>query len=70
MTSQPGKQTSALHILHNISRSKGNQVMEFGQLSEYNIRNIFYEKPYTHYSEQTIPKSFFKKSKLGISLDQ
>ena len=70
MTSQPGKQTSALHILHNISRSKGNQVMDFGQLSEYNIRNIFYEKPYTRYSEQTIPKSVFKKSKLGISLDQ
>ena len=70
MTSQPGKQTSALHILHNISRNKGNRVMEFGQLSEYNIRNIFYEKPYTRYSEQTIHKSFFKKSKLGISLDQ
>ena len=32
MTSQPGKQTIAIHILSNISRSKGNQVMRFGQL--------------------------------------
>ena len=31
----------------NISITKGNQTMEFGQLAEYNIRNIFLEKPYT-----------------------
>ena len=47
MTSQPGKQTIAIHILPNISRSKGNQTMKFGQLIEYNMRNIFLEKPYT-----------------------
>ena len=40
MTSQPGLQTIALHILLNIS-SKDNQVMKFGQLIEYNMRNIF-----------------------------
>ena len=34
MTSQPGKQTIA--ILPNISRSKGNRIMKFGQLMEYN----------------------------------
>ena len=34
MTSQPGKQTMATHIVNNISRSKGNQAMEFGQLIE------------------------------------
>ena len=44
MMSQPGKQTIAIHILPNISRSKGNQTMKFGQLIEYNMRNIFLEK--------------------------
>ena len=31
----------AMHILFNISRSKNNQVMKFGQLIEYNMINIF-----------------------------
>ena len=41
MTSQPGYQTITIRILSNISRSKGNQTMKFGQLTEYNQRNIF-----------------------------
>ena len=32
MTSQPWKQTITIHILPNMSRSKGNQTMKFGQL--------------------------------------
>ena len=44
MTSQPGKQTIAIHILLNISRRNGNQKMKFGQLTEYNMRSIFLEK--------------------------
>ena len=32
MTSQTGKQISTIHVLPNISRSKGNQAMKFGQL--------------------------------------
>ena len=44
MTSQPGLQTVAIHILPNISQSKGNQAMTFGQLIEYNKRNIFLQK--------------------------
>ena len=70
MTSQTGKQTIAIHILPNISRSKGNQTMKFGQLIEYNMRNTFVEKSYTKYGGETIPRSFSKKSKLIISLDQ
>ena len=31
----------------NISRSKGNQTIKFGQLIEYNMRKKFLEKPYT-----------------------
>ena len=40
MTSQPGLQTTAIQIMANISQSKGNQSMKFGQLIEYNKRNI------------------------------
>ena len=47
MTSQSWKQTIAIHILPNISRSKGNQTMIFAQLIEYNMRNIFLKKSYT-----------------------
>ena len=44
MMSQTGLQTIAIHILTNISESKGNQSMKFGQLREYNKRNIFPQK--------------------------
>ena len=44
MTLLPGKQTIAIQILPNISRSKGNQTMKFDLLTEYNMRNIFLEK--------------------------
>ena len=46
MTSQPGLQTIAIYILPNISQIKGNQKMKFGQLIEYNKRNIFLQKLY------------------------
>ena len=47
MTSQPGYQAIVIHILPNISRSKGNQTMKLGQLIQYNMRNIFLEKSHT-----------------------
>ena len=40
MMSQPGLQAVAIHILPNISQSKGNQAMKLGQLIECNNRNI------------------------------
>ena len=43
MTSQPGLKTITIDILPNISQSKGNQTMKFGQLIEYNKRNIFFK---------------------------
>ena len=70
MTSQPGLQAIAIHILPSISRSKGNQAMKFGQLIEYNMRNIFVEKSYSKCAGETIPRPLSKKSKLSISLDQ
>ena len=39
-----GQEIIATHILPNISRSKGNQIMKFGQLIEYNMTSIFLEK--------------------------
>ena len=44
MTSQPGSQTIAIHILPDISQSKGNQTVKFGQLLEYKKRNIVLQK--------------------------
>ena len=44
--------------------------MKFGQLIEYKMRNIFLEKSYRKCGRETIFKTFFKKSKLGIYLDQ
>ena len=70
MTSQPGKQTTAIHIMPNISRSKGDQTIKFGQLIEYNMRNIFLEKSYIKCGGETIPRNLSKKSKLSIFLYQ
>ena len=40
MTSQT-REIITIYILHNITRSKGNQTMKLSQLIEYNMRNIF-----------------------------
>ena len=64
MTLQPGKLIVAIHILLNISRSKGNQTVKFGQLIKYNMRNIVLEKPFTKCGGETTLRPFSKKSKL------
>ena len=69
MTSQSGKQTIAIQTLPNIPRSNNNQTMKFGQLIEYNMRNVFLKKSYTKCGGETIPRSVSKKSNLSISLD-
>ena len=46
MTSKPGEQTIAVHILPNISRSKDIQAMKLDQLIEYIKENIFFFKNY------------------------
>ena len=70
MTSQPGKQTIVIHVLPNILRNKDNQTMKFGQLREYNMENIFFEKAYTKCGGETSLRPFPEKLKLSISLDQ
>ena len=44
MASEPGLQTNTIYILPNISQSKEDQTMKFGQLIEYNKRNIFLQE--------------------------
>ena len=44
----------------NISRSKWSQTMKFGQLIEYNMRNIFLKKSYPKWGEKTSPRPFSK----------
>ena len=63
-------QTIAIHILTNIPRSKDNKVMKFGQLIDYNMRNILLENSCTKCGGDTILWPFSKKSKLSICLDQ
>ena len=43
MTSQTGQQINRIDILPNITRSKDNQIMKFGQLIKYNVRNVFFK---------------------------
>ena len=68
MTSQPGSETILTHI--KISRSKGSRKMKFGQLKECNMRNIFHQKSYAKFCEETSHRPFSEKQKLNIYLDQ
>ena len=47
------------YLMH-ISRSKGNQAMKFGQLIEYNMRNISVGKSYTKCAEKLFPDPYLK----------
>ena len=44
--------------------------MQFGQLIEYNMKNIFLEKSYIKCGGETGLRHFSGKLKLNISLDQ
>ena len=54
MTSQPGLQTIAIHILLNISPGRGNQTMKFGQLIE-----IIFFKNYTENEARRLVPDLF-----------
>ena len=66
MTSQPGLQTIAIHILPDIPQSKGKQKMKWGQLIEYNKSNILLQFFYNYAENEArrlVPDLFlfFKK---------
>ena len=67
MTAQPSKQIFTKYILPNISRNKDNQTMKFGQLIEYNMRNICLEKLFTKYDEKLYPDPFLKFYRVSFS---
>ena len=82
MTSLTGKQTTAIHVLPNVSRSKCNQIMKFGYLynracvpyletlNSGNFKSTFLEWSYAKCDAETIPRPFSKKQKLSISVDR
>ena len=62
MTSQTGQYISTIHILTNISRSKGNQAMKFGQLII--TWEIFFLKNHVeNEAERLVPDLVFLKKK-------
>ena len=44
--------------------------MKFGQLTEYNMRNIFLEKSHTKSGEEGSPRHFYEISNLSTYLNQ
>ena len=55
MKSQTEQQVITIHILSNISRSYTSQAKQFGQLIEYNMRNIFLKELYIKYGGEASP---------------
>ena len=60
MTSWIGKQIITTKTLPYISRSEDSQTMKFGELIEYNMRNIFFENTSWKCGQQTSSRFFFK----------
>ena len=56
MMSPPGLQTISIHIIPNVSQSKYNHAIKFGQLIEHNKRNIFLQKLYGKWGRETSPR--------------
>ena len=62
MTQQSGLQTIGMHILPNVSQSKGKLTIKFGQLIEYNCRNIFLQIVCRKWGKETCSLFIFLKS--------
>ena len=54
-------------MIRSENRGEGNQTMNFGQVIEYKMRNIFLEKSIAKCVGKTILRPFFKKLKVSIS---
>ena len=54
MASQTGYQIITMHILSNISRSKGNQARKLGQLIEYTMRNLCFKNDVENMEERLV----------------
>ena len=58
MTSHPGEQTIVMYILTNISRSKSNKAMKFGQSIEHKKRKFFFKNHAQDEVERLVPDLF------------
>ena len=59
-----------MYVLPNISQTKGNQRIKFGQILDYNKRNISVENSFRRYGKETSLKALFDlfiKSKIKWS---
>ena len=68
MTSQPGLQTIAVHILPNVSQSKGNQIMKFGQLIQYYKRNNFFKNYVENETSRLVRSRLVQFQYISIAL--
>ena len=53
-----------MHILPNIARSKGNQIMKLCELIEYDIKSIFLETSYRKCGGEASPRPYSKKPRF------
>ena len=54
-----------MHTFPNISRSKDNLAMKFGQLIQYNLKNFFIERSYTKCAEKLFSGPYLKYQNLA-----
>ena len=58
MTAKPGQQTTAIHLLSNISQSKGNQTIKFAQLINITREIFFFQKSCKNDAGRLLPDLF------------
>ena len=66
MKSQLGLLTIAIHILPNVSQSKGNQTMKFRQLIEYHKVNFFFKNYPKNEAGALVPDLFYFEKKFKM----
>ena len=65
MTSQLDSETIKILTLHNISRSKNNHTVRFGEVIEYNKINVFLQKSCRSEASRLVPDFIFLKINLN-----
>ena len=59
VTSKPDLQIIAVHILSNISQSKENQTIKFGQLTKHSKKKIFFKNYAENEAGRLAPDLFY-----------
>ena len=66
MAAQTGEQIIAIHVLPNIPKSKGSPAMNFGQLTKFNMRKIFFKTHAENEAGRLVPGLFFFLKKKAL----